>query len=134
MTDITIVPKLTMKDYRSLLTNPTTERLRECSRVGEQETWKRKEERTHASAWPAFNLLSRTEMSFIRSNCEIEFTLDECVRRVRGMLILQAMQVSGRVRAQPSSGMGRYVDTFVVSVLKCTTHHIPPQSNSILDS
>ena len=69
--DITLVPNVTVSDYTALLTNPTTQRLHECIAVSEKETWKL--------------------MAIIRGSCEIEFTLDECVRRMRGALILEEL-------------------------------------------
>lgn len=67
--DITIVPDVTLSDYPQLLVNPTAERLKACIQASEYSTWKL--------------------IPVIRGACEIEFTLDECVRRMRGMIIME---------------------------------------------
>jgi len=40
--DITLVPRVTLKDYKLLLVNPSTERLQKCSHTMERDVWKRK--------------------------------------------------------------------------------------------
>lgn len=69
--DVTLVPNVSPFDYTQLLVNPTSERLRECVKQSEKTTWQL--------------------IATIRGACEIEFTLDECVRRMRGTLILEEL-------------------------------------------
>jgi hypothetical protein len=69
--DVTLVPDVSLLDYSQLLVNPTGDRLRECVLISERSTWKL--------------------IPTIRGACEIEFTLDECVRRMRGTLILEEL-------------------------------------------
>ena len=33
----------------------------------------------------------RTEISIVRAHCEVEFTLDDCVRRMRSQLLLESL-------------------------------------------
>jgi hypothetical protein len=75
--DITIVPHVRPADYTQLLVNPTPERLRECILQSEASTWRL--------------------IPTIRGACEIEFTLDECVRRMRGTLILEELSDARRL-------------------------------------
>lgn len=70
--DITIVPDVKWADYPQLLTNPTADRLSHCLSLSERSTWKM--------------------IPIIRGACEIEFTLDECVRRMRGLMILDELK------------------------------------------
>lgn len=69
--DITLVPDVRPYDYTQLLINPTAERLSECIIQSENSTWRL--------------------IPTIRGACEIEFALDECVRRMRGTLILEEL-------------------------------------------
>ena len=69
--DITLVPDVSPMDYTQLLVNPTSERLRTCILQSENSTWRL--------------------IPTIRGACEIEFSLDECVRRMRGTLILEEL-------------------------------------------
>ena len=69
--DITLVPDVKPSDYTQLLVNPTAERLKTCVTQSERSTWRL--------------------IPTIRGACEIEFTLDECVRRMRGTLILEEL-------------------------------------------
>jgi len=69
--DITIAPPPSLTDYLGLLSNPTVKRLFECLTSSERSTW--------------------TKMAVIRGSCEVEFTLDECVRRMRGQLVIDGL-------------------------------------------
>lgn len=60
--DVTIVPPLSFKGYASVISNPTTESLAEFVRVGEKRTW--------------------PSIALIRSQCELEIVLDQCVRKL----------------------------------------------------
>lgn len=61
--DITIAPRVSLRDYKDLLRNPTLERLAECTVHTERETWR--------------------VLPLVSSQCEVEFVLDEGVRRLR---------------------------------------------------
>ena len=80
--DVTIVPNVKPLDYTQLLVNPTSDRLRDCVHVSEQSTWKL--------------------LPTIRGACEIEFALDECVRRMRGTLILEELHEARNINRQMS--------------------------------
>lgn len=67
--DITIVPSVKMSDYLSLLHNPSFEQLQNCIDVSERSTWEL--------------------LAMIKSSCEVEFTLDECVKRMRKAMAIQ---------------------------------------------
>lgn len=54
--DITIVPEITFKDYKKLLSNPDPEWMAECQAKSERKTWE--------------------HLSFIKHHCAIELTLD----------------------------------------------------------
>ena len=71
MGDITITPNLTINDFQLLLVNPTVERYAHCQRQTELQTYR--------------------QLSTIRGLMEIELCLDECVRRMRGILILEEL-------------------------------------------
>ncbi|SPR00906.1 unnamed protein product (mitochondrion) [Plasmodiophora brassicae] len=66
--DITILPDFRPSDYLFLLSNPTPERLQDCTRRTEVLTWRKLAEVKHA--------------------CEIEFALDACVRYMRGAILM----------------------------------------------
>lgn len=68
MGDITLVPTPSWSDFGKLLENPTPEMLAGHCRVSEHLTWK--------------------HLAQIRAQCEIEFTLDDCSRRMRGSMML----------------------------------------------
>jgi predicted acylesterase/phospholipase RssA len=69
MGDITLVPAPSWSDFGKLLENPTNEILLHHIRVSERLTWQK--------------------LAHMRAQCEIEFTLDDCVRRMRGSMLLQ---------------------------------------------
>lgn len=74
--DVTIVPPLSFKGYASVISNPTTESLAEFVRVGEKRTW--------------------PSIALIRSQCELEIVLDQCVRK----LAVEAQQAVTRKSAE----------------------------------
>jgi hypothetical protein len=61
--DITLIPPVSLSDYRQLLENPSTQRLNDCVAVARRYTW--------------------TKASLIQAHCVVEFALDRCVRAVR---------------------------------------------------
>jgi len=64
--DITIVPNLTKSDYSNLLSNPTPEWIRECTKKTERLTWE--------------------QIPLIRTHCDIEIVLGESVQILRELL------------------------------------------------
>eukprot|EP00292_Cryptomonas_paramecium_P004922 CAMPEP_0113701832 /NCGR_PEP_ID=MMETSP0038_2-20120614/24813_1 /TAXON_ID=2898 /ORGANISM="Cryptomonas paramecium" /LENGTH=513 /DNA_ID=CAMNT_0000625807 /DNA_START=203 /DNA_END=1741 /DNA_ORIENTATION=- /assembly_acc=CAM_ASM_000170 len=60
--DVTIVPPLSIEGYTSIISNPTPERIAEFLLRGERHTW--------------------PNVGIIRSQCEAEIVLDQCVRRL----------------------------------------------------
>jgi hypothetical protein len=60
--DVTIVPPLSISGYARVISNPTTESLTEFVKTGEKRTW--------------------PSISLIRSQCELEIVLDQCVRKL----------------------------------------------------
>lgn len=60
--DVTIVPPLSISGYARVISNPTNESLSEFVRTGEKRTW--------------------PSISLIRSQCELEIVLDQCVRKL----------------------------------------------------
>jgi len=60
--DVTIVPPLSISGYARVISNPTPESLAEFVRVGESRTW--------------------PSIALIRSQCELEIVLDQCVRKL----------------------------------------------------
>lgn len=90
--DITILPDFRPSDYLFLLSNPTPERLQDCTRRTEVLTWRKLAEVKHA--------------------CEIEFALDACVRYMRGAILMSnevTMRVAAHVRAGPVLNRGAHV-------------------------
>ena len=61
-----------------LLSNPTEARLLECVDMMRKQTWK--------------------FIPMLEAHCEVEFTLDECVRRIRGELIMNSLHGGERER------------------------------------
>eukprot|EP00475_Leptophrys_vorax_P013103 TRINITY_DN19485_c0_g1_i1.p1 TRINITY_DN19485_c0_g1~~TRINITY_DN19485_c0_g1_i1.p1 ORF type:complete len:670 (-),score=152.29 TRINITY_DN19485_c0_g1_i1:1680-3689(-) len=66
--DITLYPAVELAEFFGILTNPTEERFFTCMRKAELYTFR--------------------QLSYVRNHCEIEFTLDECVRKIRGDMIM----------------------------------------------
>jgi len=64
--DITIVPKITWREYANIISNPTDEYVQECILKGQQTTW--------------------PIISFVENHCRIERTLDECLLKMRDEL------------------------------------------------
>eukprot|EP00283_Hemiselmis_rufescens_P004916 CAMPEP_0173430848 /NCGR_PEP_ID=MMETSP1357-20121228/9163_1 /TAXON_ID=77926 /ORGANISM="Hemiselmis rufescens, Strain PCC563" /LENGTH=590 /DNA_ID=CAMNT_0014395255 /DNA_START=1 /DNA_END=1773 /DNA_ORIENTATION=+ len=60
--DVTIVPPLSISGYARVISNPTSSSLSEFVRVGEKRTW--------------------PSIALIRSQCELEIVLDQCVRKL----------------------------------------------------
>eukprot|EP01147_Barroeca_monosierra_P004046 gene4046-8438_t len=63
--DITIVPRITLKDYFFLVANPTPERVRHGIQAGQRATWPR--------------------MSILQNHCKIELALDAAVQYLGGL-------------------------------------------------
>lgn len=91
MGDVTITPNLTIKDFQLLLVNPTVERYAHCQRQTELQTF--------------------AKLSTIRGLMEIELCLDECVRRMRGILILEELTQQKALHAM-SKTMSWSADAF----------------------
>ena len=79
--DITILPSVGIRDYTTLVTNPTRETLWDAVMRGER------------AAWP--------QMSIIRNHCQIEMELDECIYRLRCMKLEHAWNVTSAVTNSP---------------------------------
>lgn len=76
--DITILPsQITHRDYLTLLHNPTPESLDRQMRASQRDCWA---------------MLPRIEAA-----CAIEFTLEECVARLRGVQLMEAFQKRTRL-------------------------------------
>jgi hypothetical protein len=67
--DVTLYPAVEMGEFFKILTNPTEERFGQCIRKAELYTFR--------------------QLAIIKNHCDIEFTLDECVRKIRGEMILK---------------------------------------------
>ena len=85
MGDITLMPTPTWDDFGKLLENPTQETLTHHIRKSERTTWEK--------------------LSHMRAQCEIEFTLDDCVRRMRGKIMVQELRHS--INLHQLGGAGR---------------------------
>eukprot|EP00698_Gefionella_okellyi_P021491 TRINITY_DN6985_c0_g1_i1.p1 TRINITY_DN6985_c0_g1~~TRINITY_DN6985_c0_g1_i1.p1 ORF type:complete len:533 (-),score=80.00 TRINITY_DN6985_c0_g1_i1:16-1614(-) len=66
--DVTIVPNVTLEDYRHVISNPTTERIQRAMIKGLHSTW--------------------PKIALIRNNTLIEQTLNRCVHILRAKLLL----------------------------------------------
>jgi len=97
--DITLVPRVKPFDYTQLLVNPTRDRLRDCILQSEFNTWQL--------------------IPTIRGACEIEFTLDECVRRMRGTLILEELSDARRLSKHMSRVRSWSSDLLAVGQRPC---------------
>jgi TAG lipase/steryl ester hydrolase/phospholipase A2/LPA acyltransferase len=67
--DVTLYPAVEPGEFFKILTNPTEDRFRECVRKAELYTFRK--------------------LAMIKNHCDIEFTLDECVRKIRSEMILK---------------------------------------------
>mmetsp|Transcript_28388 Transcript_28388/g.66348 ORF Transcript_28388/g.66348 Transcript_28388/m.66348 type:complete len:683 (+) Transcript_28388:196-2244(+) len=76
--DVTIVPPLSLSGYARVISNPTSSSLAEFVRIGEKRTW--------------------PSIALIRSQCELEIVLDQCVRKLAA-------------EAQRQAAMGAPVET-----------------------
>ena len=104
--DITLVPSTQNSDFMTLFTNPTTEKYLGYLKASERATWQK--------------------LSFITSRCEIEFTIDECVRRMKGKI---AAIVETKVHASTINKMPR-INSFDHEHLRSTFNTIPESFNS----
>jgi TAG lipase/steryl ester hydrolase/phospholipase A2/LPA acyltransferase len=67
--DITLYPAVELAEFFEILTNPTESKFFSCMRKAELYTFR--------------------QLAYVRNHCEIEFTLDECVRKIRGEMIMR---------------------------------------------
>lgn len=81
--DVTIVPPLSISGYARVISNPTTESLSEFVKMSEKRTW--------------------PSIALIRSQCELEIVLDQCVRK----LAAEAQQQPQPLLKGVSAGPGR---------------------------
>eukprot|EP00500_Bicosoecida_sp_ms1_P003676 CAMPEP_0203813622 /NCGR_PEP_ID=MMETSP0115-20131106/4822_1 /ASSEMBLY_ACC=CAM_ASM_000227 /TAXON_ID=33651 /ORGANISM="Bicosoecid sp, Strain ms1" /LENGTH=782 /DNA_ID=CAMNT_0050722497 /DNA_START=139 /DNA_END=2484 /DNA_ORIENTATION=+ len=84
--DVTIVPPFALRDVTKLLTNPTRKAFYRYIDIGERCTWEK--------------------IPRLYTRCLVEFTLDECVRRLRARLAVPREAGLGRVPSFHTSTSG----------------------------
>ena len=94
MGDITLVPAPAFLEYFQLFSNMPHTYFVKCARSSE------------LACWP--------KLAQISSRCQIEFTLDECVRRTRGMLLISEIKRAKKQDA-PNSQLLKLLDTKIGS-------------------
>eukprot|EP00276_Gloeochaete_wittrockiana_P017150 CAMPEP_0184338866 /NCGR_PEP_ID=MMETSP1089-20130417/7481_1 /TAXON_ID=38269 ORGANISM="Gloeochaete wittrockiana, Strain SAG46.84" /NCGR_SAMPLE_ID=MMETSP1089 /ASSEMBLY_ACC=CAM_ASM_000445 /LENGTH=1055 /DNA_ID=CAMNT_0026665711 /DNA_START=214 /DNA_END=3378 /DNA_ORIENTATION=- len=80
--DITIVPSMTMDDYKNIFTNPSKELLEKATLESMRNTW--------------------PKLAIIRSHCRVEITLDECWRKLCAMSEARGFMMPAPLRRIPS--------------------------------